>query len=184
MWQKKLCRTWLLLIITCIFIPVVGCSKTPTLGLFLLFSGKASLVFMQKTHTENFLLDIPIDELGHHISSVEYRTIFKNLLMIFLFPIDDVYPFYRKVCLDTFGKHTLHCRELLGFKYQHDFVRNAIFYIFRWTWVSLKKKRVWIFWPTHRWEAIMCGFDSVFPNSVNYDWRFYYGTNITQSRFK
>jgi len=60
--------------------------------------------------------------------------------MIPLFPIGEVCPICRKACLDTFGEHVVHCKELLGFKYRHDFVRDALFDIFRRTGVSVKKE--------------------------------------------
>jgi len=42
--------------------------------------------------------------------------------------------------LDTFGEHTVHCKELPGFKYKHDFVRHILFDIFRRAGVSMKKE--------------------------------------------
>lgn len=33
--------------------------------------------------------------------------------------------------MDTLGKHTIHYRELLEFKYWHDFVSDVMFDIFR-----------------------------------------------------
>jgi hypothetical protein len=60
--------------------------------------------------------------------------------MIHLFLIDEVCPIYCKVCLDNFGEHAVHCRELSGFKYRHDFVRDVLFDIFRRIGVSVKKE--------------------------------------------
>jgi hypothetical protein len=77
---------------------------------------------LQAAHSQDFLLAIPIDELGQHMSLVEYRTILKYRLMILLFPIDVVCHVCRKVCLDNFEEHAVHCKELSGFKYKHDFV--------------------------------------------------------------
>ncbi|KAL6550175.1 hypothetical protein OROMI_020663 [Orobanche minor] len=70
---------------------------------------------------------------GLHMSPVEYRTILRYCLMIPLFPIDEV-------CLDTFGEHAVHCRELPGFKYRHDLVRDVLADIFRRAGVSVKKE--------------------------------------------
>jgi hypothetical protein len=42
--------------------------------------------------------------------------------------------------LDNFEKHVVHCRELLGFKYRHDFVRDILFDIFRRAGVFVKKE--------------------------------------------
>ena len=60
--------------------------------------------------------------------------------MIPLFPIDEVCPVCRKVCLDTFGEHAVHCKELPDFKYRHDFVRDVLFDIFRRAEISVKKE--------------------------------------------
>lgn len=65
------------------------------------------------------------------MSSIEYCTILRYLLMTPLFSTDEVFPIFFKVNLNTFGEHTVHCRELPGFKYQYDFVRDVLFNIFR-----------------------------------------------------
>ncbi|WJX46713.1 hypothetical protein P8452_33486 [Trifolium repens] len=101
---------------------------------------KAVFGCLRAAHAQDFLLAIPIDGLGQHMSPIEYRTILKYRLMIPLFPIDEVCPFCRKACLDNFGVHTVHCRELPGFKYRHDFVRDVIFDVFRCAGISAKKE--------------------------------------------
>jgi hypothetical protein len=60
--------------------------------------------------------------------------------MIPLFPIDGVRPIFHKACLDTFGEHKVHCRELPSFKYKHDFVKDALCDIFKCEGVSTKKE--------------------------------------------
>ena len=60
--------------------------------------------------------------------------------MIPLFHIDEVCHICRKACLDTFGEHAIHCKELNGFKYIHDFVMDVLFYIFRQVGISSKKE--------------------------------------------
>jgi len=95
---------------------------------------------LQAAHAQDFLLAIPIDGLGQHMSPVEYCTTLRYRLMIPLFSIDEVCPVCRKACLDTFGEHVVHCKELLGFKYKHDFVRDVLFDIFRRTRISVKKE--------------------------------------------
>nr|GEX31761.1 putative reverse transcriptase domain-containing protein [Tanacetum cinerariifolium]GEX98803.1 putative reverse transcriptase domain-containing protein [Tanacetum cinerariifolium] len=65
------------------------------------------------------------------MSPVEYRTILKYRLMIPLFPVDAICPICRKACLDSFGEHAVHCKELSGFKYRHDMVRDVLFDICR-----------------------------------------------------
>ncbi|KAK2447748.1 hypothetical protein QL285_007077 [Trifolium repens] len=74
------------------------------------------------------------------MSPVEYRTILKYRLMIPLFPADEVCPVCRKACLDRFGEHAVHCRELPGFKYRHDFVRDVLFDVFKRAGISVKKE--------------------------------------------
>ncbi|CAK8572934.1 unnamed protein product [Lathyrus sativus] len=74
------------------------------------------------------------------MSMVEYYTILKYLLMIPLFPVDEVCPIFPNVCLDTFRKHAIHCKELPGFKYRHNLVRDILFDIFRRVGVSVKKE--------------------------------------------
>jgi len=95
---------------------------------------------LQATHAQDFLLAIPIDGLCQHMSPVEYRTILRYRLMIPLFPIDEVCPVCRKACLDIFGEHAVHCKELPGFKYKHDFVRDVLFDIFKRAEISVKKE--------------------------------------------
>jgi hypothetical protein len=57
---------------------------------------KAVFGCLQATHAQDFLLAIPIEGLGQHMSPVEYRTILKYRLMIPLFPADEG----CKACLD------------------------------------------------------------------------------------
>ncbi|KAL6500200.1 hypothetical protein OROHE_025566 [Orobanche hederae] len=68
---------------------------------------------LQDAHAQDFLFAIPIDGLGQHKSPT---------------------------CLDTFGEHTIHFRELPGFKYRHDLVRDVLFDIFPRARVSVKKE--------------------------------------------
>ncbi|MFS8025730.1 putative petal formation-expressed [Helianthus anomalus] len=95
---------------------------------------------LRAPHAQDFLLAIPIDGLGQHMSPVEYRTILKYRLMIPLFPVDEVCPVCHKACLDSFGEHAVHCKELPGFKYRHDLVRDVLFDIFRCAGISAKKE--------------------------------------------
>ncbi|RHN71017.1 hypothetical protein MtrunA17_Chr3g0141711 [Medicago truncatula] len=78
---------------------------------------KTILGCLHAAHAHDFLLAIPIDELSQHMSRVEYRAILRYRLVIPLFPIDKVCPVCRKACLNTFGEHVVHCKELLSFKY-------------------------------------------------------------------
>ncbi|GJR66407.1 hypothetical protein Tco_0012472 [Tanacetum coccineum] len=82
---------------------------------------------LHASYAQDFLLAIYIDGLGQHISPVEYRTIFKYHLMISLFSVDVISPVCRKTCLDSFGEHAVHCKELPGFKYRYDMVRDVLF---------------------------------------------------------
>ncbi|GJY41681.1 hypothetical protein Tco_0428951 [Tanacetum coccineum] len=81
---------------------------------------KADFECLHAPHAQDFLLAIPIDGLGQHMSPVEYRIILKYRLMIPLFPVDAICHVCRKACLDSFGEHAVHCKELPGFKYRHD----------------------------------------------------------------
>ena len=101
---------------------------------------KAIFGCLQAAHAHDFLLAIPIDGLDQHMSPVEYRTILKYRFIIPLFPIDEAHPVCRKACLDTFGKHAVHCKELPDFKYRHDFVRDVLFDIFRRAEILVKKE--------------------------------------------
>ncbi|KAF5817390.1 hypothetical protein HanXRQr2_Chr02g0052461 [Helianthus annuus] len=74
------------------------------------------------------------------MSPMEYRTILKYRPTIPLFPVDEVCPVCHKVCLDSFGEHVVHCRELPRFKYRHDLVSDVHFDIFRRTGISAKKE--------------------------------------------
>ncbi|GJR53720.1 putative reverse transcriptase domain-containing protein [Tanacetum coccineum] len=60
--------------------------------------------------------------------------------MIPLFPVDAICPVCRKACLDSFGEHAIHCKELPGFKYRHDMVRDVLFDICRRAGISAKKE--------------------------------------------
>ena len=82
------------------------------------------------------------------MSSVECRTILRYNLMIPLFSIDEVCPIFHRVCLDIFGEHVVHCKELPGFMSRCDFVRDVLFDIFRRVGVSVKKEALMNF-PTN-----------------------------------
>ena len=71
------------------------------------------------------------------MSLVEYCTIIKYRNMIPLFPICLV---CYKACLDSFGEHAVHCKELRGFKYRHDLVRDVLFDVCRRVKISAKKE--------------------------------------------
>ncbi|GKE72707.1 hypothetical protein Tco_1534748 [Tanacetum coccineum] len=74
------------------------------------------------------------------MSPVEYRTILKYRLIFSLFSDDAICPVCRKACLDSFGEHTVQCKELPGFKYRHDMVRDVFFDICRHVGISAKKE--------------------------------------------
>ncbi|GJV51948.1 hypothetical protein Tco_1447689 [Tanacetum coccineum] len=101
---------------------------------------KAVFECLRTPHAQDFLLAIPTDELDQHMSPVEYRTILKYRLIIPLFPVDAICPVCRKACLDSFGEHSVHCKELPCFKYRHDMVRDVLFYICRRAGISAKKE--------------------------------------------
>ena len=95
---------------------------------------------LRAPRAQDFLTVIPIDGLGQHMSALEYRAILKYRLMIPLFPPDEPCPVCRKVCLDSFGEHAVHCKELPGFKYRHDLVRDVLYDILKRAGISAKKE--------------------------------------------
>ncbi|GKC38851.1 hypothetical protein Tco_1051235 [Tanacetum coccineum] len=101
---------------------------------------KAVVECLRAPRAQNFLTVIPIEGLGQHMSALEYRTILKYRLMIPLFPVDEPCPVCRKVCLDSFGEHAGHCKELHGFKYRHDLVRDVLYDVLKRAGISSRKE--------------------------------------------
>ncbi|GJZ35447.1 hypothetical protein Tco_0581264 [Tanacetum coccineum] len=60
--------------------------------------------------------------------------------MISLFSVDAICSVCRKARLDFFGEHAVHCKELPGFKYRHDMVRDVLFDICRRAGIYVKKE--------------------------------------------
>ncbi|GJX19768.1 hypothetical protein Tco_0222445 [Tanacetum coccineum] len=60
--------------------------------------------------------------------------------MIPLFMVDAICLICRKVCLDSFREHAVHCKELSGFKYRYDMVRDVLLDICRHAGISVKKE--------------------------------------------
>ncbi|MFS7944653.1 hypothetical protein Hanom_Chr06g00514761 [Helianthus anomalus] len=56
------------------------------------------------------------------MSVIEYRVILKYRLMIPMYPEDKTCLIYSKACMNKYKKHAVHCKELPGFRYQHDWV--------------------------------------------------------------
>ncbi|GKB89334.1 hypothetical protein Tco_0961606 [Tanacetum coccineum] len=86
---------------------------------------KAVFECLRAPHAQDFLLAILIDGLGQHMSPVEYRTILKYRLMILLFSVDAICHVCRMLCLDSFGEHAVHCKELPGFNSRGFIVGQA-----------------------------------------------------------
>nr|GFA26544.1 putative reverse transcriptase domain-containing protein [Tanacetum cinerariifolium] len=95
---------------------------------------------LRAPHAQNFLTVIPIEGLGQHMSALEYRTILKYRLMIPLFSVDEPCLVCHKVCLDSFGEHAVHCKELPGFKYRHDLVSDVQCDVLKRVGISSKKE--------------------------------------------
>ncbi|KAL8245409.1 hypothetical protein R6Q59_011667 [Mikania micrantha] len=74
------------------------------------------------------------------MSALEYRVILKYRLMILLFSADEPCPVCHKVCLDSFGEHTVHYKELPGFKYRQDLVRDVLCDVLKRAKISAKKE--------------------------------------------
>jgi hypothetical protein len=82
---------------------------------------------LQATHAQDFLLAIPIDELDQHMSLMENQAILKYRLMIPLFFVADLCPVCHKACLDTFGEHAIHCKELTRLQIQARLCSECLF---------------------------------------------------------
>ncbi|KAJ0535373.1 putative exostosin [Helianthus annuus] len=95
---------------------------------------------LRAPHAQDFLSVAPIEGLGQHMSAVEYRAILRYRLMIPLFPVDEPCLVCRKMCLDSFGEHAIHCKELPGFKYRHDWVRDVLCDVLKRAGISAKKE--------------------------------------------
>ncbi|XP_035834198.1 uncharacterized protein LOC118482693 [Helianthus annuus] len=106
------------------------------------FSPRQRAVFecLRAPHAQDFLSVVPIEGLGQCMSAVEYRAILKYRLMIPLFPVDEPCPVCRKCCLDSFGEHAVHCKELPSFKYRHDLVRDVLYDVLKRAGISAKKE--------------------------------------------
>jgi len=100
------------------------------------------------------------------MSLAEYHTILIHHLMIPLFLIDEVCPVYLKTCQDTFGKHAIHCKELLSCKYIHDFVGDAFYDVFRQAGASMKNEG-----PVNFFSNLLDGRSTLRPTNVMvYEW--------------
>ncbi|KAJ0843465.1 putative reverse transcriptase domain, exostosin [Helianthus annuus] len=95
---------------------------------------------LRAPHAQDFLPVAPIEGLSQHMSAVEYRAILRYRLMIPLFPVDEPCSVCRKACLDSFGEHAIHCKELPGFKYRHDWVRDVLCDVLKRAEISAKKE--------------------------------------------
>ncbi len=105
-----------------------NCKTIQTTGEIFEMSSCQKTVFecLKESHAQDFLIALPINGLGQRMSAVEYRAILKYYLMIPMFPVDEPCPVCKKACLDKFGKHAFSCKEMSGFKYRHDLVRDAL----------------------------------------------------------
>ncbi|KAM0018007.1 putative exostosin [Helianthus debilis subsp. tardiflorus] len=101
---------------------------------------KAVIECLKGPNAQDFLTVIPIEGLGQCMSAIEYRAILKYRLMIPMYPEDETCPICRKACMDIYGEHAVHCKELPGFKYRHDWVRDVLGNILRRAGISAKKE--------------------------------------------
>ncbi|MFS7986034.1 putative exostosin [Helianthus anomalus] len=74
------------------------------------------------------------------MSAVEYKAILKYWLMISMYPEDETCSICRKTCMDKYGEHAVHCKELPRLKYRHDWVRDVLLDILRRAGISAKKE--------------------------------------------
>ncbi|KAJ0587678.1 putative exostosin [Helianthus annuus] len=101
---------------------------------------KAVIGCLKGPHAQDFLTVISIEGLGQCMSAVEYRAILKYRLMIPMYSEDETCLIFRKACMDKYGEHAIHCKELPGFKYRHDWVRDVLGDILRRAGISAKKE--------------------------------------------
>ncbi|KAJ0869042.1 hypothetical protein HanRHA438_Chr11g0484841 [Helianthus annuus] len=87
---------------------------------------KAVIECLKGPHAQDFFTVIPIEGLGQCMSAVEYRAILKYRLMIPMYSEDETCPVCHKACMDKYGEHAIHYKELPGFKYRHDWVRDVL----------------------------------------------------------
>lgn len=64
--------------------------------------------YLQAAHAQDFLLVIPIDELGQHMLPIEQHIIFKYHLMILLFYVDNVCHVVVRNTWIHLGTHIVH----------------------------------------------------------------------------
>ncbi|GJZ17711.1 putative reverse transcriptase domain-containing protein [Tanacetum coccineum] len=100
----------------------------------------ASALFCEMAKDMEVHFDMTVRRARSTMSPVEYHTILKYRLMIPLFSVDEICLVCRKACLDSFGEHAVHCKELPGFKYRHDMVRDVLFDVCRRAGISAKKE--------------------------------------------
>ncbi|GKD76758.1 hypothetical protein Tco_1339379 [Tanacetum coccineum] len=100
----------------------------------------ASALFCEMAKDMEVHFDMTVRRARSTMSPVEYHTILKYRLMIPLFSVDEICLVCRKACLNSFGEHAVHCKELPGFKYRHDMVRDVLFDICRRHGISAKKE--------------------------------------------
>ncbi|GKB78774.1 putative reverse transcriptase domain-containing protein [Tanacetum coccineum] len=98
----------------------------------------ANVLFSEMVKDKEVYFDMTMRQKA--VFELEHRTILKYRLMIPLFPIDAICPVCRKTCLDSFGEHAVHCKELPGLKYRHDMVRDVLFDICRRAGISAKNE--------------------------------------------
>ncbi|KAF5762881.1 hypothetical protein HanXRQr2_Chr15g0673831 [Helianthus annuus] len=72
--------------------------------------------------------------------SSRYITILKYRLIIPMYPEDETCLICRKACMDKYGEHPVHCKELPRFKYRHEWVQDVLWGILRRAGISAKKK--------------------------------------------
>ncbi|XP_076897210.1 uncharacterized protein LOC143550455 [Bidens hawaiensis] len=77
---------------------------------------------------------------SRQLKRMEYRAILKYRLMVPLYPVDDPCPVCRKACLDSFGEHAVHYKELPGFKYRHDLAQDVLYDVLKRSGISAKKE--------------------------------------------
>ncbi|MCI33385.1 hypothetical protein A2U01_0054602, partial [Trifolium medium] len=68
---------------------------------------------LQAAHAQDFLLAIPIEGLGQHMSPIEYHTILKYRMMIPIFPVDKKEALVNFLTDPLEGRSTLRPTDVL-----------------------------------------------------------------------
>ncbi|GJZ08988.1 putative reverse transcriptase domain-containing protein [Tanacetum coccineum] len=104
--------------------------------------GNIKTVMIVEGHSYDASLPIRFGGLGFGICGMDDDYVSALACLHDTIPSFDISGFTNKdtACLDSFGEHAIPCKELSGFKYRHDMVRDVLFDIFRRAGIFAKKE--------------------------------------------